>query len=344
MTNQSRLFTHLSDEQLLGEVKALAGREREVTAQVIAALGELDVRRLYLGEGYSSLFTYCTQCLHLSEHAAYGRIEAARAARRFPVILERLAEGWLTLTTVCLLAGHLTPENHRAALEAAKHKSKREVEQQIAALRPLPPVASSIRQLPTRKASTASRAEAARVDIQPQHVAEPSVSVLTEALHCAAASVDRPAIVTPLAPERYKIQFTVTRETHDKLRQVQDLLRHSLPNGDPAAIFDRALTALLADLQKKRLAFTDRPRPTRQTNPWSRHVPATVRREVWARDGGQCAFVGTTGRCTERGFLEFHHVFPYAAGGQTTSDNLQLRCRAHNAYEADEYFGETDSG
>ncbi len=72
---------------------------------------------------------------------------------------------------------------------------------------------------------------------------------------------------------------------------------------------------------------------------WSRHIPAAVRREVWARDGGQCAFVGTNGRCIERGFVEFHHVVPYAAGGQTTAENLELRCRSHNVYEAKLYFG-----
>jgi hypothetical protein len=59
------------------------------------ALGELDARRLYLGEGCSSLFAYCTQVLHLSEHAAYGRIEAARAARQWPIVLDLLADGSL---------------------------------------------------------------------------------------------------------------------------------------------------------------------------------------------------------------------------------------------------------
>ena len=54
----------------------------------LALLAEVDARRLYLGEGCSSLFTYCTQVLHLSEHAAYHRIEAARAARQYPVILD----------------------------------------------------------------------------------------------------------------------------------------------------------------------------------------------------------------------------------------------------------------
>ncbi len=44
-------------------------------------------------------------------------------------------------------------------------------------------------------------------------------------------------------------------------------------------------------------------------------------------------------RCTERRVLEFHHVTPYAAGGVSTADNIQLRCRAHNGYEAERYFG-----
>jgi 5-methylcytosine-specific restriction endonuclease McrA len=63
-----------------------------------------------------------------------------------------------------------------------------------------------------------------------------------------------------------------------------------------------------------------------------------VKRTVWSRDGGRCAFVGTNGRCTETGFLEFHHVVPYADGGRTVSENLELRCRSHNRYEAEEYF------
>lgn len=45
------------------------------------------------------------------------------------------------------------------------------------------------------------------------------------------------------------------------------------------------------------------------------------------------------GRCTETGFLEFHHVVPFAEGGETTVANLELRCRAHNAYEAEQWFG-----
>jgi len=144
----------------------------------------------------------------------------------------------------------------------------------------------------------------------------------------------RPAVVTPLAPERYRIQVTVSRETVDKLRRAQDLLRHVVPSGDPASIVDRALTALLAQIERTKLAATDAPRARGELHLGSRHIPAAVRRAVWARDGGRCAFVGARGRCTERGFLEFHHVVPYAAGGEATIETIALRCRAHNQYEA----------
>jgi hypothetical protein len=342
MTNPDRGVTRLADDELLLEVKRLAARERESTAQLIASLAELDARRLYLGEGYSSLFTYCTQCLHLSEHAAYGRIEAARTARRWPIVLELLSEGAITLTTVCLLASHLTNENHRVVLESARHKSKREVEQQVAALRPLEPVPSSVRKVPTRQPSATGDDGPGRINSPLQPSALAKASLPTEAPPRAAAGSARPPVVAPLAPDRYKVQFTVTRETYDKLRQVRDLLRHSVPNGDPATIFDRALTLLLAELRKRKLGLINHPRSAGIQTGSTRYIPASIKREVWERDGGRCAFAGRTSRCAERGFLEFHHVVPFAAGGPTTTDNLELRCRAHNAHEAREYFGKPE--
>ena len=145
--------------------------------------------------------------------------------------------------------------------------------------------------------------------------------------------------IKPLAPERYKVQFTVSGETHRKLREAQDLMRHVIPNGDVAAIFECALTLLLTDLRRKKHALVKRPRVTLPRGGSGRHIPASVKRAVWERDSGQCAFVGTTGRCTERGFLEYHHVVAFADGGETRTENLELRCRAHNAFEAERWFG-----
>jgi hypothetical protein len=320
MTTDS--LARLSDRELLARVHAASNNERAATATLIALLAELDERRLYLGEGCSSLFTYCTQMLHLSEHAAYNRIETARAARRFPIILDLVAAGSITLTTVRLLAPHLTDANHRDLLERARHKLKRDVEVLVATIRPRADVPSVVRKLPT-PAATQSMPESS------QDVGR-ALSRAEEALHTQPAS-----IVKPLAPERFKIQLTVSRETHDMLRRAQDLLRHSLPNGDPAVIVARALELLVAELERKKTAAVERPRHAGAAKARSRHIAADVRRAVWQRDEGRCRFLGPHGRCTETGFLEYHHVVPYADGGPTTADNLELRCRAHNQYEAD---------
>jgi 5-methylcytosine-specific restriction endonuclease McrA len=122
--------------------------------------------------------------------------------------------------------------------------------------------------------------------------------------------------------------MTLGAPTVEKLRRAQDLLRHAIPDGDPAAIVDRALTLLLDRVARTKLAATDRPRSTRPaSHARSRHVPAAVRRAVWARDGGRCTFVGTEGRCGETGFDELHRLEPYALGGATTAEGMALRCR-----------------
>ena len=151
--------------------------------------------------------------------------------------------------------------------------------------------------------------------------------------------VAKAAVVVPLAPDRYKVQVTISRQAHDNLRRAQDLLRHAIPAGDPAQIVERALALLVEDLERKKLAQAKRPRPAGVQASRLRHVPAAVKRDVWARDAGRCAFVGAAGRCVERGFLELHHVVPFADGGATNAANLQLRCRVHNAYEAEMWFG-----
>lgn len=217
-------LAHLSDEQLLTRVHTLADDERRTTVTLIAALAELDARRLYLRQGCSSLFTYCTQVLHLSEHAAYGRIEAARAARRFPILFDRLAEGALTLTSLSLLAPHLTEANHRDVLAAARHKTKREVELLVATLRPQPGVPAIVRKLRKPKAVAAPTARASDQNLSTAN---------------ANTSVDSPStrpaercpwpVVKPLAPERYKLQVTLSADAHQKLRRAQDLLRHTVP-------------------------------------------------------------------------------------------------------------------
>jgi hypothetical protein len=360
----------LSDDELVTRVKDLVCGERVRMVEVVAHLAELDTRDVHFRAGHGSLFAYCRDVLGLSEQEAYNRITVARAARRYPVVLQMLEDGSLNLTAARLLVPHLTPDNHLGVLEKARWKTKAQVEELAAALWPRPDVPSFVRKLPPPRPApdphsalssadiagspsppasssdagdtlpeagssssaepfeTASNAEADGADASPRHP------------HPQWPPAQRPAEVTPLAPDRYKVQVTIGGETLEKLRLAKDLLRHAVPSGDEAVIFDRALTALLSDLAQKKFAASEKPRPAPPARPGSRTIPAELKRRVWLRDLGRCAFVAGTGRrCTERAFLEFHHVEPYALGGEATLANIELRCRSHNAYEARLWFG-----
>ena len=327
----------LSDSELLTAIERAAGDERVATVTLLGLLVEVDARGLYLGQGCSSLFTYCTQVLHLSEHAAYHRIEAARAIREYPRILESLTHGALTLTTVALLRKHLRPENYEALLNAAEHKSKREVELQIACLAPKPDVNSMVRRVankpPIARSIAAGAADRRSLSTVGESVTPPVLA--------AAPIVSEPRSRTePLAADRYLLRVTLSTDSHAKLRRAQDLMRHIVPNVDPAVVIDRALSLLVDHLEHQRLAKVSKPSPSpRPTSRGSRHIPAAVRRAVWARDEGRCAFISERGRCGETGRLEFHHLVPFARGGPTTSENISLRCRAHNRYESELVFG-----
>ncbi|HXC51608.1 MAG TPA: hypothetical protein VN634_12030 [Candidatus Limnocylindrales bacterium] len=181
--------------------------------------------------------------------------------------------------------------------------------------------------------------------------------------------------IVPLSPRRYKIEITVDEETHDKLRSLQDLLGRSATGRDAAAIISRAIDVLLARTLARKAGCTDRPQattPTKEkctdrpksttstnaectdrpaTTPAadtaasqrpqrSRTIPAAVRREVWRRDAGRCCYIDGRGRrCRETGNIEFHHKAPFAMGGPPTLENIELRCAAHNQYQADLDFG-----
>ena len=371
----------LADDALLAAVNSLAARGRGAGAELVAHLAELETRGLHLAAGHGSLFAYCCDVLLLSEHEAYHRIEAARAARRFPVIVELLAQGAINLTTVRLLGRHLTHDNHLEVLEAARGLKKAQVEELAARLAPAPDVSVSIRKIPTPTPRPSPvvpvvlMAQPSASGVESRSVTDAAVATAGGeaatisalvgrgvAMPPAASPIGLPTVpptvpaaagiaaVSTLSPNRYKIQMTIGGDTLEKLRLAKDLLRHAIPTGDDAAIVDRALTALLDDLMKKKFAaikargLSSSPGsgPTPPSSPGakpgagsrSRHIPAEVRRAVFLRDRGHCAFVGTAGRrCRERAFVEFHHVRPYAEGGPATVANIELRCRRHNGYE-----------
>lgn len=123
---------HLSDSALRHDLVTHARQESTATATLLMDIAAFDARRLYLPEGYTSMHAYCVDVLHLSEDAAFKRIQAARAARQLPILFTALSESRLHLAALCLLAPHLTPGNADELVAAATHKSKSAIEAMLA--------------------------------------------------------------------------------------------------------------------------------------------------------------------------------------------------------------------
>ena len=340
---RKRLLESIPDDELLRRLAEILRQSRRVESDLVAHMAEVEERKLYAREASSSMFAYCTDVLHLSGAEAYLRIAAARASRKHPVVLDMLADGRLHLTAIAMLAPHITAENRDTLLIRAIHRTKPQIEELIAELDPQPDAPTVMRKLPSRPIlqQHPDGVESPVCERRPDGVEAPGFELRPDAV----APRDRtPAVIQPLSPGRYKVQFTVSAELHDKLQRLKALMRSKAPDGDLAAIIEEAVTEKLERLEAKRFAKVKAPRKglgETDTSPSSRYIPAAVRRVVTERDGYQCRYVDSEGRrCSERGGLEFHHRGLFALGGDHSPKNIGLMCRTHNAYLAEHDYGQ----
>jgi hypothetical protein len=271
----SELTLHsIPDDELIRRLHELVAHSRGTEADLVAHIGEVDERKLYARSAFPSMFVYCTQVLHLSEAEAYRRITVARAARKHAVLLEMLRDGRIHMSGMAVLVPVLTPENRDAVLERATHKSKRQIEQLVAELAPKPDVRSLMRKLPgprqtlplgaaiggdsgfgrtlefvpgtagAREMATAAPQWQGQGTIEVDH-AYGGVELVPGTVGTPGSTASRRATVEPLSPGRYKVQFTASAELHDQLERLAALMRSEVPDGDIAAIIQRAVAEKL---------------------------------------------------------------------------------------------------
>ena len=328
---------HLSAADAMTKLDAIDLEEKARIAEGIALIAVVDHRRDYLGAGYASMFSYCTDRLHMSEDKAVRRIEVARLALKVPEVLDHLADGRLSVTTASVLSPHLAPETAAELLAAAAHRSRQEIVRLLAE-RSRPAVEGTLAlDAPNQVEDSLSLSAPVRIN-SIDEPCEPAVAGTgSSSVEPTQASHARRGRVFASASGGHEVRLSLTDEEHADLRQAQSLLGHAVPSGDPAIIYARAMKLLVVHLEKKRLGV--KPASAAATAR-GRRIPKPMARLVWERDDGRCAFVGTDGhRCEETRRLELDHVQPVALGGETKPENLRLLCRPHNQFEAERVLG-----
>lgn len=317
----------LPDHQLLTETDTIAAHDRQVTLRLLVRLREIERRKLYLKQGYSSMFIYCTSRLRMSESVAVRRLRTARCLVRFPQLGQLLESGETSACAVSSIAKYLSSENVDVLTERLRGKSRREVERIVAELEPrtmLPLDRVRTLVLPvteTARNFTATGGGKESATLEGDHERESRVFAT--------------------------IQFTAREEFMAKVERARALVWHQFPNPTFEQLFELGLDALIAlrdpaERQKrreKRASFAGKA----LAKSGKRYVSAAVRDQVFARDGFRCSYVGPDGRrCTATVALQVDHVVPVARGGASRADNLRILCAEHNRFEAERLMGVRD--
>jgi hypothetical protein len=325
-------------------LRRLVSDARRTEAHLLAHLAEVDARKLHLQAGYASLFAYCQKALGLSEMEAFYRITAARLGRKYPLIFEMLEQGHLHLSGICAIRRYVTSENHVEFLQAIRGKSKRQIEELLARRFPREDVAERLRRLQGLEPLSEER-YLLQVTISKE--LKEKLELARDLMSHANPSNDLAMVleraIEPFIEKLLARRFGLTHAPRPKVAAPSTLdatpgkqRRKDAPNesvsptrtedsvrGESPATTDARRSRILGDSKRK-------------------HIPNQVRREVALRDGLRCTYVSHDGtRCEARAFLQLDHEIGWAKGGSDGSQNLRVRCAAHNQLRAEQEYGAT---
>lgn len=265
----------LENGALVAQLRTLARRSHGVTADLLVLLAEVDARRLYLGEGYTSAFGFLTAGLGFSESAAYHRIESARAIRVYPQALAYVASGRLHLTGLVLVARAATAETIDALLELCAGRTKVDIERLLAER--------------AAAARAATRGPEAAPVVQPAPLfdfagggqvtprpaaAPPTVTSPAPAGSAPARPAARPEPTSPAAPPSSMRPMSVrmTPRLRSLLERTQALLGHTIPHGDTTDVLEHVLADFVGRAERRRFG-AKRPRKPAQASPSTEVTP-----------------------------------------------------------------------
>ncbi len=306
-------LNEISNTELTERISILQSKERSVVLRFLIHLGEFDKRGLYLKEGYSSLFDYCTRKLNLSEGSAFRRMTAARFLRDHPKCIKSFVNGDITICSIVASAKAI--KSAKAGVEDIIGKSAIEVKSLMAIVAPVSKPKEVIKEI-----TIASK-------IKPRdELLELFKGMVLEEIESEVQTVKD-------IETRYEIKFSVTKDIFNKIQSLKSKLSNKLGA-------DLSLENIFTELINKSLS----PGTTRKAKPANenlRYIPASIKREVLDRDNSQCSYVSKDGvRCTQKHYLNFDHIQPFALGGKSSSENLRVLCSAHNQMFNRMIFGE----
>jgi hypothetical protein len=310
-------FKKISNQTLLETTQKLVLEERKLNLDILHNLKEIELRKLHLELGFSSLFEYTVQSLGYSEDAAYRRISAMRLIKSLPQIEEKIASGSLSLTSACKIQSFFRQEEKQS--KAAQVKSKLSTPDQ------------KLTWIKSLENKSTRDVEKEILKLNPMAIPQEKVRTLSE--------------------DKTEIKIIIDEELKTQLDQLKHLLSHRLISQiNPNITYQELIKYLVKmgldklDPARKTAKSLGAPKVETQTplkKKISRYIPSTIKHEVYLRDKGCCSFrtQKTHQKCNSKHLLQYDHIQPMAFGGETTPNNLRLLCANHHKLVTERVFG-----
>ena len=333
---------HQLSKNILENLNRLVREERRITTEILWHLREVEERKIFVGEGYTSLFSYSVEGLKYSESAAYRRILAMRALRQIPELGAALEDGLLSLATVCLVQKHFSDQAKLKKLELDS-ADRAQLREQAPAIIRAQAIESKKELLNAMIGKSKLECQKMLAALSPQALPQEKVRVVS-ATHT-------------------EISFIADDRLMAKLKKVKDLSAHKNPNPTYAELIEMMADLTLNKIDpalarskktsssdtraKQTVALAEVGAATATANRTETHsdsssryyIPRPLKRLVWQNAHSQCTKITNGRRCTETRALEIDHIKPFVLDGTTTIENLRLLCRTHNQYRTRETFG-----
>ena len=109
---------------------------RRAEIKLLDIVCQMDQSKAFYHLGYSSLFSYVTSRLKLSEAVAYNFINVARKSHEVPELKQEIARGKITVSKAKKITPVITKENKTQWLNLAQSTSLKKLEKKVAMASP----------------------------------------------------------------------------------------------------------------------------------------------------------------------------------------------------------------
>jgi len=325
---------HLSNTELDQEFAVVVKTERKITHDVLLYIQEINKRSLHLSFGYESLRDYLIKRHRYSEGSANRRIGAMRMLTEVPEVSEKIIEGSLNLSQLAVAQSALyqkqkkenikiSKEEKASLLQELENKSLDETKGEVANTLNI--------EIKEKKSITYGKNDSAFLNMK---LTKEELAIVKECLEIMSHQAkDAKELLLNLCRKAIKAKKAVKAECKRADRKENNQMVQEVDNKITQEI-DREVAQVSKIKQKSSAPIT--PSATSAKSKRGRYITARTRTKVFIRDQFMCRFIGEDGHmCGSKMWLQPHHIIPFAKGGENSLENLSLRCRTHNLFEAE---------